>query len=134
MPTPPSRFLPGHICFLCLLLFAIVPEVRAHARLVRSEPAKDAEVSLAPGHLDLWFNELLEDGFNIVTVFPASELTARKRSDLVHGKPRVPPGDRTRLTVKLQPLPPGEYVVEWRVLSRDGHSAPGRFTFRVRAR
>ena len=80
------------------------------------------------------FNELLEDGFNTVTVFPAGELASKKRSNLTAGKPQVSPKDRTQLTVKLSPLPPGEYVVEWRVLSRDGHSAPGRFTFRVRAR
>jgi len=38
------------------------------------------------------------------------------------------------MTVGLKPLAPGGYVVEWRVLSRDGHSEPGRITFRVQAR
>ena len=106
----------------------------AHARLVRSEPVKDAEVAGAPERVNLWFNELLEDGFNVVTVFPAKELTEKKRSDLVAEKPRVNPKDRTQLSVKLAPLAPGEYIIEWRVLSRDGHSAPGRITFRVKGR
>ncbi len=121
------------ILVVCLLL-VIAPEAFAHARLLRAAPAGGAEVSAAPAQLDLWFNELLESGFNFVTVFPASELGAKKHANLAKGKPVVDARDRTHLTVPLQPLPPGEYIVEWRVLSRDGHTAPGRLTFRVRAR
>jgi methionine-rich copper-binding protein CopC len=120
--------------FLVLLLaLAGAPAAWAHARLLRSEPAKGAEVSPAPKQIDLWFNELLEEGFNTVMVFPAAELSlGGKHSNLTKDKPGVDPKDHTHLTVKLPPLPPGEYVIEWRVLSRDGHSAPGRSTFRVR--
>jgi methionine-rich copper-binding protein CopC len=130
------RFLPLRILTLVVaLIFAAFPTAaHAHARILRTEPAKDSEVSPSPDRLNLWFNELLEDGFNVVTIFPASELANKKRSDLTAEKPRINPKDRTNLTVKLTPLPPGEYIVEWRVLSRDGHSAPGRFTFKVRAR
>ena len=123
-----------------LLAFALLggvlcPSAWAHARLLRSEPAKDAEVAAAPDHVSLWFSELLEDGgFNVVTVYAASELGAAKRHDLTADKPHVDPKDRTRLTVKVAALPPGDYIVEWRVLSSDGHSAPGRINFRVRAR
>jgi methionine-rich copper-binding protein CopC len=114
------------------LLFMLAPKAEAHARLVKSIPAKDAVLSAAPGQLELWFNELLEDGFNTIDVFPKAELTADKRSNLTQGKVEVDPKDRTHLTVKLGTLPPGDYVVEWRVLSRDGHSAPGRITFSIK--
>ena len=114
------------------LLFVLVPRADAHARMVKSIPVKDAVLSASPGELDLWFNELLEDGFNTIDVFPKAELTADKRSNLTDGKVVVDPKDRTHLTVKLGTLAPGEYVVEWRVLSRDGHSAPGRITFSVK--
>lgn len=122
--------------FLLFLLLAggFSPAAWAHARVLRTEPAKDTEVHPAPTQIHFWFNELLEDGFNFVSVFPAEELTARKRRDFTVEKPRVNSSDRTKMTVQLAPLPPGEYVVEWRVLSRDGHSAPGRFNFRVGAR
>jgi methionine-rich copper-binding protein CopC len=103
----------------------------AHARVLRSQPADKAQLSQAPSRLDLWFNELLDAGFNTVEVFSAKELTAKQRANLVKGAPQVDPADRTHLTVELQPLPPGEYIVDWRVLSRDGHSAPGRFRFHV---
>jgi methionine-rich copper-binding protein CopC len=138
-----SLNIPHHLRAMRPLFFTVLvsafalfaaPHGWAHARLVRATPATGAEVSPAPKQLELWFNELLEDGFNTLTVFPAAELkSASKHSNLTDGKPVVDAKDHTHLTVALTKLPPGEYVIEWRVLSRDGHSAPGRSTFRVKA-
>jgi methionine-rich copper-binding protein CopC len=119
------------LLFTLILSLALAPEAYAHARMVKSSPAKDATLSASPDQLDLWFNELLEEGFNTIEVFNSSELTAAKHTNLAKGKPAVDPGDKTHLSAKLESLPPGEYVVEWRVLSRDGHSAPGRIMFRI---
>jgi methionine-rich copper-binding protein CopC len=119
------------LCAAFLLL--IGPGALGHARLVRSIPAKGEVLQSLPAQIELWFNELLDDGFNSIEIFPASEVTARKRTSLTKEKPTVDPHNRTRLFLKTGPLVPGEYVVEWRVLSRDGHSAPGRFTFRITA-
>jgi methionine-rich copper-binding protein CopC len=105
---------------------------QAHARLVRSNPPSKAEMAQAPESVELWFNELLDDGFNSVEVFAAGEPDAKQRTNLVKGKAKLDPKDRTHLIVQMPRLSPGEYTVEWRVLSRDGHSAPGRFTFRVK--
>jgi methionine-rich copper-binding protein CopC len=103
----------------------------AHARLVGSQPAKDARVTTAPANVELWFNELLDHGFNGIEVFAAGEKQSKQRTNLAQGAAVVDPADRTHLSVPLQPLPPGQYVIEYRVLSRDGHSAPGRITFTV---
>jgi methionine-rich copper-binding protein CopC len=105
----------------------------AHAQLVRSNPANKAEVSKPPAQVELWFNELLETGFNSVQVYPAGQANSNSRTNLIEGKPQLDRKDGTHLISKVKPLDPGEYVVEWRVLSRDGHSAPGRITFRVLA-
>jgi methionine-rich copper-binding protein CopC len=110
---------------------AVAPDASAHARMIKSSPAKGAEVAKPPERLEIWYNELLENGFNTVEVYPARELEAAKHSNLVQEKPTVDPQDHTHLMLKMNPLPPGEYVVDWRVLSRDGHSAPGRFTFKI---
>lgn len=116
-----------------LVLLGSVCPAMAHSRLLRSLPPDKAALSSAPSRVELWFNELLDEGFNAIEVFPAQELSAKVRSNLIKGAPVVDAKDRTHLTVDLQPLAVGEYVVEWRVLSRDGHSAPGRFRFRVLA-
>jgi methionine-rich copper-binding protein CopC len=123
------------VAFLFLILtLTCTSSAWAHARLLRAEPKSGAELSPAPQQIELWFNELLEDNFNTVTVFPAAEIAAPKKTNFAKGKPVVDPRDQTHLLIKLETLPPGEYIIEWRVLSRDGHSAPGRSTFRVRVK
>jgi methionine-rich copper-binding protein CopC len=117
---------------LALLSLIHPVAVPAHARLVRSNPAGQAQVTASPERVELWFSELLEDGFNSVEIVRVAELVAKKRSNLAHGAPTVDLGDRTHMVVPVQHLDPGHYTVEWRVLSRDGHSATGRFTFWVR--
>jgi methionine-rich copper-binding protein CopC len=124
--------IPRVVFIILILILAASPGAWAHARLLRAEPKTGADLSSAPRQIDLWFNELLEDGFNTLTVIPAADLVAEKKTNFAKDKPVVDPRDRTHLTIKLGSLPPGEYIVEWRVLSRDGHSAPGRSTFRVR--
>lgn len=125
----------GHLALSSLvvagMILAVPHSAFAHARMVRSTPVKNARLSQTPKRIDLWFNELLDDGFNSIEVFAAAEVTAKQRTDLKQGSATVDPKDRTHLIVDVQPLPPGEYAVEFRVLSRDGHSAPGRFTFHV---
>jgi len=113
------------------LLLLIPRAAEAHARLVRSEPVSDARLSSLPTSINLWFNELLDDAFNSIAVFPVAEVSSEHRTDFVLGTATVDPADETHLTVPLTRMPPGEYIVEYRVLSRDGHSAPGRFTFHV---
>lgn len=103
----------------------------AHARLVRSQPAKDAHLTAAPASIELWFNELLDHGFNGIEVFAAAEKQEKQRTNLAQGAAVVDPDDRTHLSVPMSPLPPGQYVIEYRVLSRDGHSAPGRIAFTI---
>jgi copper resistance protein C len=126
-----SLFAKAVLIFVLTVSLWTAPNALAHARVVRSNPAKKAEISVAPASVDLWFNELLDEGFNSLEVYVASELGAEHHTNLALDKPTVDSKDRTHVSVKLPPLQPGEYVVEWRVLSRDGHSAPGRYTFRI---
>lgn len=94
-------------------------------------PENKAGLDSSPVAIELWFNELLEGGFNTIEIFPAQELKEKKHTNLAKEKPAVDAKDNTHLVLRVPTLAPGEYVVEWRVLSRDGHSAPGRLTFRV---
>jgi methionine-rich copper-binding protein CopC len=103
----------------------------AHAQLIKSSPADKTELKQSPAHVELWFNELLDEGFNTIEIFPAEELSAKTHSNFAKGKPKVDPNDRTHLTIDVSILKPGKYVIQYRVLSRDGHTAPGRLTFQV---
>ena len=113
------------------LVMAGVRVVHAHAKLVRSEPKDAARLSGAPKTIELWFNELLDEEFNTVEVFRAKDVAQKDRKNLVKAKPRVDAKDRTHLSLDLPTLEPDSYAVEYRVLSRDGHTAPGRFNFTV---
>ena len=118
---------------MLLVLASHVP-AEAHARLERSQPANDATVA-APSTVELWFNELLDDEFNDVAVYRAKPDGApADDANLAVAKPRVDDADRTHLTTPVGALAPGAYVVHYKVLSRDGHSARGRVLFRVAAR
>jgi methionine-rich copper-binding protein CopC len=119
---------------LTALFFLGAPKsALAHARLERSSPAADSEAAKAPAQIELWFSELLDDGFNSISVFAAADTDPKTRKNLALGDAKVDAKDRTHLINAVNPLPPGDYVVEWRVLSLDGHSAPGKFKFKVSA-
>ncbi len=125
------RVLARLMVVLATACFVAAPmEALAHARMIRSSPTADG-VSESPAVIELWFNELLDNGFNSIIVYPAADASAQTHTSLTQGDAKVDPKDKTHLTVAVKPLPPGEYMVEWRVLSVDGHSAPGRFKFRV---
>ena len=115
----------------CGLLFASCEIAFGHARMMHSSPAAGEVTSSPPAKIELWFNELLDGKFNEVEVFPATQVTSTSHPSLTIGEPQVDPNDKTHLFVQLKPLPPGTYYVQWRVLSLDGHSAPGRFEFTV---
>jgi methionine-rich copper-binding protein CopC len=129
-PIVSSRTL-AQISLLFALLLAAPREALAHARLLKSSP-KDADTVKAPAQIELWFSESLDSsGLNTIVVFPVAELKAKMHSNLAKGAAKVDAKDKTHLTIELKTLPPGEYVVTWRVLSPDGHSVPGRFQFKV---
>lgn len=100
--------------------------VSAHAVLLRSSPAADAELPQPPLTIDLWFSEALEDGFNHVRL-----LTSTGQA-IALGPVALDPADPAHLTVSLPPLPPGIYTAAWQNLSRvDGHEWVGSFPFTV---
>jgi methionine-rich copper-binding protein CopC len=97
----------------------------AHAKLIRSQPVQFELLAAPPTHVELWFNERLEDEFNAVEVVDANG------HHVEEGAAGVNPSDRTNLRVRLRSLTPGSYVIHWRILSLDGHPARGRILFTV---
>ncbi|HFK3783721.1 TPA: CopC domain-containing protein YobA [Klebsiella oxytoca] len=92
----------------------------AHAHLQQQLPAAGAVVAASPQALTLNFSEGIETQFSGVT------LTGPQQNTITLGKP-------VRMTVPVeQALTPGEYTVDWHVVSVDGHKTKGQYTFTVK--
>jgi len=97
----------------------------AHAHLKSAEPADKTTVA-APKLLRLTFSEPIELGFSSVQI-TAADKTAVAAGAVTHGS-----GGDAVLEVPLTgSLAAGEYVVEWKVLSKDGHKMKGSYAFTV---
>jgi copper transport protein len=123
----PRRFLVFAVLLaLCLTLF--FPEIAsAHAILIRSDPAKDSVLSIAPKQVRMWYSEALNPAFSTAVVVNGEN----KRVD--NRDAHVSSSDQTEMDVTLQPnLPPAVYIVIWRTDSAaDGHILRGSFIFSV---
>ncbi len=121
------RFL-GIAVPLALILTLLFPSVvSAHAILLRSDPAKDSVLSIAPRQVHMWFSEALNPTFSTAVVVNGQN----KRVD--NRDAHVSSNDQTEMDVTLQPnLPPAVYIVIWRTDSAaDGHILRGSFIFSV---
>src|SRR5437660_9370885 len=120
------RFLVAVLCAACLAL--VLPGTsEAHAILLRSDPAKDAVLHVAPDRVRMWFSETLNPAFSTAVV----ESGANQRVD--NRDAQVAPGDASEMDVTLQSnLPPAVYVVVCRTNSNDdGHILTGSVLFTV---
>src|SRR2546421_5303692 len=113
---------------LALCLTLLLPEIAsAHAILLRSDPAKDSVLSIAPKQVRLWYSEALNPAFSTAVVVNGEN----KRVD--NRDAHISSSDQTEMDVTLQPnLPPSVYIVIWRTDSAaDGHILRGSFIFSV---
>ncbi|HYT36573.1 MAG TPA: copper resistance protein CopC [Ktedonobacteraceae bacterium] len=121
------RFL-GFAVPLAICLTLLFPAIAsAHAILLRSDPAKDSVLSIAPKQVRMWYSEALNPAFSTAVVVNGEN----KRVD--NRDAHVSSSDQTEMDVTLQPnLPPSVYIVIWRTDSAaDGHILRGSFIFSV---
>jgi methionine-rich copper-binding protein CopC len=110
-----------------VVLFAFWPAISfAHAYLVKSIPARRATLLASPAKIQLWFNERLEPRFSTIAVFDSNG------KQLGLGSAAVAAADPKQLALAPGILPPGRYVVKFRVLSIDGHAVEDSFPFTIR--
>jgi len=122
-----TKLVPIALSGLVLLAgFLVPPKALAHAKLIRARPNAFETLAETPASVELWFNERLEDEFNSIEVVDVAGRMVEE------GHARVNPQDRTNLRARINTLPPGSYVVRWKILSVDGHTARGRFMFSVK--
>lgn len=112
---------------LLACLTIVAPGVASpHAIVLESSPIHDAVLATAPSLVTLRFNSRIEKRFTRVTLALADQAPVPVP---------VPAGDAEatpdRLTIPLQPLGPGVYVLRYRVLAVDGHITEGALRFTV---
>ncbi|MFE4110760.1 CopC domain-containing protein YobA [Kosakonia sp. YIM B13611] len=111
---------------LIVSLFA-TPAVLAHAHLKGQYPAANAAVTAAPQALTLNFSEGIEPKFSGITVTNAQQQIIKT------GVVKRNENDKTQMIVPLEePLLPGNYTVNWHVVSVDGHKTSGQYAFSVK--
>ena len=98
----------------------------AHASVDISTPADRSTLPQAPTEVRIRFTEAIELAFSRITVKSSSGKTVSR------GVLRQPAPNT--LTLDLNPLEPGTYRIEWRVLSVDAHVTHGVLRFTIAPR
>jgi methionine-rich copper-binding protein CopC len=125
-------FAPRHLAIAAVLgaaaALAIAAPAAAHSSIIDSTPADGAEITEAPDVFSVTANEDLADltgsgeGFALRVVFlPTGE-------DLSTGELTI---DGPTLSTPGVPLDPGPYLLEYQVVSADGHPISGEIAFTV---
>ncbi|OLL29793.1 copper resistance protein [Burkholderia sp. SRS-W-2-2016] len=97
----------------------------AHAHLISSEPAANAE-AVAPTELTIHFTEPLEPAFSKIVLTDASGKPATTDASTVDGR------DPKTMRLALPQLSSGRYAVHWIAVATDGHRTQGDFAFNVK--
>ena len=99
----------------------------AHPKLVKSDPAADAVVSVSLKELRLSFNE------ELVPKFSSADVKDQKGQKVKTGTAAADPTDKKQLVVPLsKPLAAGSYKVEWHAVGADTHRVQGSYSFTVK--
>jgi methionine-rich copper-binding protein CopC len=110
------------VVLACLAVLGLAIPAFAHDVVVGGDPARGAQLSVAPTEVRLDFNAPVQDGPNIITVIgPHGGHWERTENATVNGN---------SVSVPLAPLgPAGQYTIGYRVVSADGHPVQGEVPF-----
>ncbi|MDQ4121122.1 MAG: copper resistance protein CopC [Acidobacteriota bacterium] len=120
-----GRRLAAIMVLLSSFLIFSTDQTRAHAKMIRSQPASGETLQQAPKAVELEFNQKLQTG-DVNSIFVTDENGGRVDKNSI-----VVSEDGKKLQVELEDLSSGAYRVEWKALSADEHSIKGSFAFRV---
>ncbi len=99
---------------------------RAHPEFQSAEPAAGATITTSPKQIRITFNE------NVIPQFSGVEVRDQTGKAITIGKATIDPANKRLLVVPVEePLPPGDYKVEWHAVSSDTHRVKGNYTFSV---
>jgi methionine-rich copper-binding protein CopC len=105
-------------------IFAAAPAF-AHAFLQTASPKVGSSIVAPPREVSITFSEAVEPSFSTITVSgPPGFGGAGPAQRMAEGRTLVAP--------LHGPIPPGVYVVRWRVLAVDSHVTQGTFRFELK--
>jgi methionine-rich copper-binding protein CopC len=110
------------------LLTAGVEPAAAHAIVLESVPANETVLARSPERVTLRFNSKLEKRLTRVTL--GSGRAMPRPLSIAHDRDTADAGP-DRIVIPLDPLPPGRYIIRYKVLSADGHVTQGALRFSV---
>lgn len=96
----------------------------AHAQVVHADPPAGSMLTAAPGQVTLKFSEKLEPVFSSIVVRNAMGARVDKNDGYIDK-------GNALMRISLQPLTPGNYIVEWRALSVSTYKTEGAFIFTI---
>ncbi len=113
--------------FFVLAIVMLPVAAQGHAYPDHADPKVGSTVAVSPPVIRIWFDSDLEPVFSSIMVHAAKDDVVVDKRD-----GHVDSSDPTLLEVSVPPLPPGEYVVYWSVVARDGHRTTGKYTFTIK--
>ena len=109
-----------------MITASLLSSASAHPKLLSAEPAAGEAAATSPKQIKIIFSEA------VIPQFSGAEVKDQAGKKIATGKATVDPADRKQLLVPLnQPLPPGDYKVEWYAVSDDTHRVKGSYSFSV---
>ena len=120
-----ARRLAGIASIAAAAALALPAVASAHAVLERTSPPASGTVNVPPIEVSLTFSEPVEPRFAVISVTNAAG------EQMTTAPPTRSPESVTTLTVPVDPVSQGWYLVYWRVISADGHPVRGAYTFAV---
>ncbi len=107
------------------MLLLLAEHASAHTILLESRPPAGASLTKSPQEFRLTFDEHIAIGSKIDLMVGMFEPVAGVVSF-------VDPNTPMDLIAEVPPLGPGEYSVQWSVLSLDGHAHQGSYSIQIR--
>jgi methionine-rich copper-binding protein CopC len=95
----------------------------AHSKQEMTIPANNAILTEAPAELVLKFDKPMRITKLALTDQAGADYKVQRTDQMKHV---------LKLVAQLDPVPNGEYKVDWRGLSEDGHPMKGTFSFTVK--
>ncbi|MEE1618135.1 copper resistance CopC family protein [Brachybacterium sp. J153] len=119
----PRVLLPLLIVVLIAALSLLPAPARAHDTLISSDPADGAAVETSPEQITLTYSADLLEVSPVVRIVDADGETVLEETPTIDGP--------TAVLDLAEPLPAGEYEIQWRVVSSDGHPIEGTLALTV---